>query len=447
MLPIPALFLYTELLLHEKKENRMREFEGRVEVLPPSPIQAGAHGAPALKRHLIWIMAVACGLSAANIYYNQPLLVTIARAFGARESAAGLIVTVTQLGFALGLLLLVPLGDIFQRRNLISGALVAVVLSLVAIALAPSLAVLAVASLLMGVATVVPQIIVPFAASLARPEERGRVVGAVMSGLLIGILLARTVSGFVGAHLGWRAMYWIAAGLMTALLITLYLTLPQEAARQKISYPRLLRSLWGLLLREPVLHEVGLFGALTFAAFQVFWVTLTFFLSTPLYHFGSDAIGLFGLVGVVGALTASLVGKRADRSSPRAITGLMMTCVLLTFIVCWLTGQWLWGIILGVMLLDLGTQGAHISNQTRIYARPQPIHSRLNTVYMFSYFVGGSLGSALGTFSWSLAGWNGVCMLGGLLMLVALSIYLLRSRRARASSVPAQDAQERQELA
>ena len=407
----------------------MHELEGQGEALPAASELAGPQVAPALNRRLTWIMAVACGMTAANIYYSQPLLVEMAHSFGAPESAAGVIATVTQLGFAAGLLLLVPLGDIFSRRNLISGAMVALVLALVAIALAPSMAVLAAISLVMGVTNVVPQMIVPFAASLARPAERGRVVGAIMGGLLIGILLARTVSGFVGAYFGWRAMYWIAAILMALLLVTLYFSLPQEAPREKISYLRLLRSLWGLLLREPVLHEVSLFGALTFASFQIFWVTLTFFLSTPLYHFGSDVIGLFGLVGVVGALTATLVGKRADRSNPRVITGLMLATVLLTYIVFWLAGQWLWGLILGVILLDLGTQGAHISNQTRIYARPQPIHSRLNTVYMFSYFIGGSCGSALGTYAWSLAGWPGVCVLGVVLMILALGAYLLRSRR------------------
>jgi len=407
----------------------MHELEGQGEALPAASELAGPQVAPALNRRLTWIMAVACGMTAANIYYSQPLLVEMAHSFGAPESAAGVIATVTQLGFAAGLLLLVPLGDIFSRRNLISGAMVALVLALVAIALAPSMAVLAAISLVMGVTNVVPQMIVPFAASLARPAERGRVVGAIMGGLLIGILLARTVSGFVGAYFGWRAMYWIAAILMALLLVTLYFSLPQEAPREKISYLRLLRSLWGLLLREPVLHEVSLFGALTFASFQIFWVTLTFFLSTPLYHFGSDVIGLFGLVGVVGALTATLVGKRADRSNPRVITGLMLATVLLTYIVFWLAGQWLWGLILGVILLDLGTQGAHISNQTRIYARPQPIHSRLNTVYMFSYFIGGSCGSALGTYAWSLAGWPGVCVLGVALMILALGAYLLRSRR------------------
>jgi predicted MFS family arabinose efflux permease len=408
----------------------MQQGEEHAETLQPAPALTGQQATPTLNRRLTWTMAVACGLTVANIYYCQPLLVLMARSFDAPESAAGVIATVTSLGFALGLLLLVPLGDIFSRRNLISSAMIAVVLGLVAIALAPSLAVLAVASLIMAVANVVPQMIVPFAASLARPEERGRVVGTVMSGLLIGILLARTVSGFVGAYLGWRAMYWIAAILMTFMLFMLYFSLPGEAPREKISYPSLLRSLWDLLQHEPVLHEVSLFGGLTFSTFQVFWVTLTFFLSTPLYHFSSDIIGLFGLVGVVGAVTATLVGKYADTGNPRKITGLMMSAVLLTFVVFLFAGQWLWGLILGVILLDMGTQGAHISNQTRIYARPQAIHSRLNTVYMFSVFIGGAFGSALGTYAWSRASWPGVCILGVMLMILAQGTYLLRSRHS-----------------
>lgn len=411
----------------------MQKEEEHAETLQSSPALIEQQAAPTLNRRLTWTMAVACGLSVANIYYCQPLLVLMARSFGVPESSAGVIATATQLGFALGLLLLVPLGDLFSRRYLISSSMIAVVLGLAAIALAPSLVVLAAASLIMGIASVVPQMIVPFAAGLARPEERGRVVGTVMSGLLIGILLARTVSGFVGAYLGWRAMYWIAAALMILLLITLYLSLPGEAPREKISYPNLLRSLWNLLLRESVLHEVSLFGGLTFGVFNALWVTLTFFLSSPLYHFNSNVIGLFGLVGVVGAVTATLVGKRADTINPRRITGLMMAAVLLAYVVFWLTGQFLWGVILGVILLDLGSQGAHISNQTRIYARPPVIHSRLNTVYMFSSFAGGALGSALATYAWSRASWLGVCVLGMVMIGLALGTYLLRSRRPSVS--------------
>ena len=196
-----------------------------------------------------------------------------------------------------------------------------------------------------------------------------------------------------------------------------------------MSYARLLRSLWNLAVHEPVLREVSLFGAFTFGTFQLFWVTATSFLSS-VYHFHSDIIGLFGLVGVVGALTASLVGKYADKGSPRTITGLMMGAVLLSYVLFWLTGQWIWGIILGVILLDMGSQGTHISNQARIYALPAETHSRLNTVYMFTYFIGGTLGSALGTVAWSIARWPGVCVLGGLLMLLALGVYLLRSKNA-----------------
>lgn len=412
----------------------MQKVEDDTKTLEASPALAERQAAPTLNRRLTWIMALTCGLTAANLYYSQPLLVNIAHSFGVAEGTAGMIATATQLGYAFGLLLLVPLGDMFSRRRLISSAMVALVLGLVAIALAPSLTVLAVASLVMGVANVVPQMIVPFAASLARPEERGRVVGFIMSGLLIGVLLARTVSGLVGAHLGWRAMYWIAAGMMTLLLVALFLALPQEAPRAKISYPHLLRSLWDLLRHEPVLHEVSIFGGLAFGAFQICWVTLTFFLSSPLYRFNSDVIGLFGLVGVVGAITASLVGKRADHSNPRVITGLMLTVVLATYLLFWLAGQWLWGLIAGVILLDLGLQGTHISNQTRIFTRPQPIHSRLNTIYMFSCFLGGALGSALSTAAWSLAGWPFVCALGIIVMVLALSFYLLRSRRNAAGA-------------
>lgn len=380
-----------------------------------------------LSSSLVWIMALACGMAIANLYYIQPLLALIAHDFRTPDSSAGFIATVSQMGFASGLLFIVPLGDSVSRRTLILGALLAVIIFLSAMALAPSLTFLAVASFLMGVVTVIPQIIVPFAASLAHPQVRGRVVGTVMSGLLIGILLARTVSGIVAAHWGWRAIYWVAVGLMLLLLLLLYLRLPHEAPRGKMHYVRLLRSLWGLIVHEPVLREVSLFGALTFGAFQLFWVTATFFLNST-YHFHSDVIGLFGLVGVIGALTASLVGKRTDQGSPRTITGITMGIMLLSYVAFWLGAQWLWGVILGVILLDMGSQGTHISNQARIYSLPAEMHSRLNTVYMFTYFIGGTLGSGLGSTAWSIAHWPGVCVLGLLLLLLALAAYGLLRR-------------------
>ena len=401
-----------------------------VEAAPQAPIvQAAQPEWSAINQKMVWILSVACAMSVANLYYNQPLLADIAHTFSVSESAVGFIATLAQLGYAAGLLFLVPLGDSFDRRNLITLTLIAVTFSLLAVALAPSIGVLAIASFAVGATTIAPQIIVPFAASLAHPLQRGRIVGTVMSGLLIGILLARTVSGFVGAHLGWRAMYWIAATMMVVLTITLRVLLPKETPRAGMSYLHLLRSLWGLLRTEPVVRETSVFGALVFAAFSVFWVSLVFFLGTPPYHYGSEVAGLFGLVGVVGALAASNVGKLADSLDPRIITGVMIIIALAAFLVFWLFGQMLWGLIIGVILLDLGTQGAHISNQTRVFSLNAAARSRLNTIYMVSYFIGGSLGSLLGAYEWSVWRWNGVCAVGTILLVAALLVHMTRGRR------------------
>ena len=384
---------------------------------------------PGIDRRMVWILAVASAMAVANLYYIQPLLADIGRSFAVSESAVGFIATLTQLGYAAGLLLIVPLGDVFDRRMLVMLTLFAVTVSLIVMAVAPSMPILAIASFAVGLTTVAPQIIVPFAASLADPKERGRVVGNVMSGLLIGVLLARTVSGFVGAQLGWRTMYWIAAALMIVLAVVLRLMLPKEQPRESISYPQLLKSLGGLIRSEPVLRETSVFGALVFGAFSVFWVTLVFFLGTPPYHYGSEVAGLFGLVGIAGALSAAYAGKLADRIDARIITGVMITLTLLAFILFWLVGQWLWGLIIGVILLDFGMQGTHISNQTRIFRLRPEARSRLNTVYMVSYFIGGSLGSMLGAYSWSIGRWAGVCIVGTVMLVDALVVYVLRGRR------------------
>src|SRR5579884_2468584 len=379
---------------------------------------------PSISTRTVWVLAVACALTVANLYYIQPLLADISRSFAVSQGVAGVFATLTQVGYALGLLLIVPLGDALDRRMLIMLTTLAVACSLLLTAVASSLIVMAVASFAVGVTTVIPQIMVPFAASLARPAVRGRVVGSIMSGLLIGVLLARVVSGYVAALLGWRAMYWIAAVLMLALALILRLILPGEQARTGMRYSELLRSLWKLARTEPVLREVSLFGGLVFGAFSVFWVTLVFFLSTPPYHYGSEVAGLFGLVGIAGATAAIVVGKLADKIPARLITGVMMLITFLSFVIFWLLGYWLWGLIVGVILLDLGTQGTHISNQTRVYSLNPAANSRLNTVYMVSYFVGGSLGSLLGAYGWSIGRWNGVCMVGLLMLAAALVVYI-----------------------
>jgi predicted MFS family arabinose efflux permease len=388
-----------------------------------------------LDRRLIWLMAVACTFSIANLYYVQPLLALMGQSFRLSVNQIGEVATLMQLGFATGLLLVVPLGDRYPRRTLIVSLLVVVTFALLLVATSPTISVLAVAGFVLGFATVVPQLLVPLAASLAAPFERGRVVGTVMSGLLIGILLARVASGMIGALFGWRAVYWGAAALMIVLALALRFLLPEEQPRATMSYWQLLRSLASLIRTEPVLREAGVFYALSFGAFSAFWVTLTFFLQTPPYHFGSAVAGLFGLVGVVGAFSASCVGRLADRFPARYATGVALLIVLCAFLCLWLTGSWLWGLILGVILLDLGTQAAHVSNQTRIYNLNPDVRNRLNTVYMVTGFIGGALGSFLGTWGWSLAGWNGVCSVGSLMLAVALVVYALNSKRMLAKQM------------
>ena len=404
--------------------------KGQIEV-SSSSVQSSA----LMDKRLAWIMAVASGLAVANLYYIQPMLADMGRSFGVSAGQIGVVATLGQIGYALGLLLIVPLGDNYDQRRLIVGMLGVVIIMLLLMAFSPTFGIAAMACLLLGLATVVPQLIVPYAASLAAEHERGQIVGTVMSGLLIGILLARTVSGWVSAHLGWRAMYLIAAGMMVLLAIAMRFLLPRDpAAKGSMSYGSLLRSLWGLLKSEPVLRDAAVFGATAFATFSAFWVSLAFYLEAT-YHYGSEVAGLFGLGGVAGALAATYVGRFADRRNPRHAVGLALVIILISFLIMWLAGQWLLGLIVGVVLLDLGTQSNQISNQARIYALNPLARSRLNTVYMVIYFIGGSLGSFLGTWAWSIAGWDGVCALASLLLVSSLVFYIVNGKRVREGRV------------
>jgi predicted MFS family arabinose efflux permease len=367
---------------------------------------------PGLPRGLVWVLAASCGLIVANLYYNQPLLAVMARTFAVSDAAMGVVSALGQVGYALGLLLFVPLGDTLERRWLILVLLGAVAAALVAVAVAPGYGWLAVATLAVGALTITAQLIIPLAAGLALPQERGRVVGGVMSGLLIGILLSRTVSGYLGERLGWRGMYGIAAGLMVALALVLAVHLPQSRPSSRLSYGQLLRSLGGLIRGEPVLRKSCLFGAAAFGGFGAFWTTLPFYLAGPPYGYTSGAVGLFGLAGMAGALAAALAGRLADRISPLVPVGLGLGIALAAYGLLLVLGGHLLGLIAGVVLLDLGVQGSHISNQTRIYSLRPEIHNRLNTVYMVSFFIGGSAGSAAGGYAWSQWGWPGVCTVG-----------------------------------
>lgn len=376
-----------------------------------------------MKRSTVLLLTVASGFAVANLYYNQPLLAEIGRSLNVSAQEVGYIPTFSQIGYAVGLLLIVPLGDMLERRRLLVTMFAIVACALVAAAMSPNIFWLAIASLAIGITTIVPQLIIPFVAQLAEPKERGKAVGTVISGLLMGILLARTVSGFIGALLSWRAMYWIASGLMIVLAVALWRLLPRSQPSVAMSYRGLMRSLLVLIREQPLLREAALIQAMEFGAFSAFWSTLIFLLETPPYHYGSQVAGLFGLVGAVGATAAPFIGRLADRKSPRLVVGVAIALTTSAFLIFWLFGYQLWGLIVGIILLDLGVQAAQVTNQTQVTSLVQEASSRLNAVFVASFFFGGAFGSLLGTYAWSKWQWNGVCLVGLSLLTVAFVIY------------------------
>jgi predicted MFS family arabinose efflux permease len=378
------------------------------------------------------LLAVAAGTTVANIYYAQPLLPTIARDLGVAAKEVGLVATVTQLGYGAGLFLFVPLGDALERRGLMLRLLLATVGALAATALAPSLAALAATSFVLGAVSVLPQLAVPLAAHLARPDERGRAIGAVMTGILVGILLARTVSGLVGQRLGWRAVFGLAAAVAVAVGLALRRHLPRSAPEERVGWGALMRHLAVLPLREPALREASLLGAAGMATFSALWATLAFRLEAAPHHLGPRVAGLFGLLGAAGALAAAPAGRLGDRISPRTVGGACLALAAVAWLPLLLLDRSLLGLALGVVILDLGVQGSHISNLGRIHALPGAERSRRNTVYMVSYFAGGAMGTALATFAWARVGWPGVAAVGAAAPCTGLLLWWSgRARHAR----------------
>jgi predicted MFS family arabinose efflux permease len=389
---------------------------------------------PAIGRATTLVMAVACGVAAATMYANQPMLGIIEAAFPGRESVAGLVPMAAQLGFAVGLLLLVPLGDRVDRRSLILLQLTALGFSLAATALAPDAWPLVVISALVGITSSVAQQIVPFAAELAEPSRRGATIGTVMSGLLCGMLLGRVVAGYVSDHYGWRAMYWLSLLLVIATSCLLAATLPRGQAKTQAGYGELLKSLIALWRDEPALRRATMIQACLFGSFTVFWTILALQLSAR-YHLGAETAGLFGIAGVVGILFAPIAGKIADRRGPAdliAAGAFVMLASWLTFAAFGTVA----GLIVGVILLDFGEQSALVSNQQVIYALRSEARNRLNTIFMGGMFVGGAIGSAGAVLAWHMAGWYAVCAFGAALVAIALADAWIAALSARRHSAP-----------
>lgn len=390
-----------------------------------------------LPASLVLLLASGAGLSVAAIYYSQPILGVLGPSLGASVRMIGLVPTLTQLGYALGLLLLAPLGDRFDRRKIILVKLVALLLALLMAASAPSIGVLLAASLLVGVSATLAQDIIPAAATLAPDASRGRTVGTVMTGLLLGILLSRVLSGFVAEHFGWRAMFYVAAVSIALIGGAVYLSLPSFKAGTTMRYGALLASLGHLWSRHALLRRAAISQALLSVGFSAFWSTLAVMLHAAPFNFGTAAAGAFGLAGAAGALAAPIAGRLADKRGPEFVARLGVGVALASFVAMGFatllspTAQ-LAVLIVTTIGFDLGVQATLIANQTIVYSIDPPARSRLNAVLMTSVFIGMATGAGLGSLIIAQWGWVGVTALAASATTLAL---LLRMRSGKVGNV------------
>jgi len=359
------------------------------------------------------LLAAVAGIAVANLYYAQPMAAMMADGLHVSAAALGVALMLCQIGYALGMLLLVPLGDGRERRALMVTTALASAVALLLLSIAPSYPVVAALSLVLGFASCLPQLAVPFAVGLVPPEQRGRAIGVVMGGLLTGILLSRTASGVLAGVVGWRATFAMAAALMGLTAALIRLALPAQRPSQPLAWRAILASLFGVVRGQPLLRRQALVGALGFASFSAFWSTLSFHVTRLGY--GSKTAGLFGMVGVVGVVAAPIVGRVAGRVRPTLINQLGLAAMVLSFVVFAVGARSLVMLGVGVVLLDAGSQSSHLANQTIIFGLNQALRNRINAIYMVSFFVGGALGTAAAAFVWERAGWTGVCVLGAAL--------------------------------
>lgn len=391
-----------------------------VSEVPPS-----GRTAPLAQRGLVALFAVACGAAVANVYFAQPLLVTMGHDLSLSPALLGAVVTLTQTGYGLGLFFLVPLGDVTDRRRLVVTQLLFLVAALAAVTTARSAAALLAGMAGVGLLAVVTQTLVAYAASLAPPARRGRVVGTVTSGVVLGILLARTVSGFMADLAGWRSVYLASAVLTALLALVLYRVLPRHTntAPEPLRYGQLLRSTVTLFARERLLRLRALLGLLIFAAFSILWSSLALPLSAPPYSFSHTAIGAWGLVGAAGALAATAAGRLNDRGLSGRTTGIALALLAVSWAPLTFVRSSLWALLVGVILLDLAVQAVHVTNQTLIHALHPEAGSRLIGGYMVFYSVGSATGALAATSLYAAAGWGAVCALGAAVSCLAFALW------------------------
>lgn len=388
-------------------------------------------------RAMAFLFAVACGLAVANIYYAQPLLDALALEFGITHSLIGVVITVTQICYALGLFLLVPLGDLIQRRRLIIIHMALSVIALVIVGFAPTIYILFVGLAIVGLLAVVTQTLVAYASSLADPTERGQIVGIVTSGIVIGILFARSLAGFLTDLAGWRSVYLVSACLMTLITGVLFKILPSDQqVKSSLSYTQLLRSMLDLYIQQPILRIRGILAMLIFIVFSILWTSMVLPLSEPPFSLSHTAIGAFGLAGIAGTLGAVRAGKLADQGKAQWTTGIALVLLLLSWVPLSYIGSSLYWLIVGIVLLDLAVQAVHVTNQSMIFTILPEARGRLTASYMIFYSIGSAIGSMSSTMMYSYAGWSGVCYLGAGISLLALVFWLVTLKNPAHSQSP-----------
>lgn len=381
-----------------------------------------------LPNSLLYLLSISAGLVVANLYYSQPLLHDIAVDLKITDSQVSNVALATQIGYALGLLLIIPLGDKVSNMKIIKLNFLVLVISLLGAALSNSLFFLVMCSFLVGFTSTLPQLFVPMVAQLSDEKGRGRAIGIVMSGLLIGILGSRVLSGLVGEYFGWRTVFYGAAAIMVMLFILLNAKLPVLQPNFKESYSKLMKSIWFYFKTEPTVRLATVRGALAFGSLSAFWTTLVFLMEDS-FNYGSAIAGGFGLFGIAGALGATYVGKLNSRVSKHILIISGAVLLIISWLIFLFSAHSLVGLVIGVVLIDLGVQAVHITNQNIIFSKNPEARNRVNTIYMVGFFLGGSLGTVLGSFAWSSFGWTGVSVLGLLFSLSILIIQLLTSKK------------------
>ncbi|MFL5813843.1 MAG: MFS transporter [Bdellovibrionia bacterium] len=389
--------------------------------LTQTPLKAIEPAREGMDRKLLFLLTLTAVICTGNVYFAQPLLGRIATEFGRAPGSVGFIPTLSQLGYVSGLLFLTPLGDSLEKKKLLVSLLIAASVGLFLFAVSPTFAFLSVSAFLIGLTAVLTQILIPFVAVLSTPKERGKNLGVLLSGALIGVLISRTLSGVLGEHIGWRGVFFVASATMLIFSALLAIVLPKHEPETRLSYHRLLHSVWLLYKRVPGVRAIAINGALCYGALSGFWASLAFYLQSPAYHQGPALAGEFGLVGAVGALGANISGRYSERIGSRKLVQICVYMMMAAFLILMFFGKHLSGMIAGVIVLDLFAQSATVSNQTQLYTLNSDAKTRLNTIYKMFYFTGGAIGSAVSAISWQHFGWNGVCGAALLFLLAALA--------------------------